>query len=102
MAACFGRMAQELGRLDLLVNNAGVGRFGPIAEMSADDFDAVMDVNVRGVFLCCREAMRLMRPAQGWLHHQHWQRDRLPRLRKPGRLLCQQARGHGPDQSPGH
>jgi 3-oxoacyl-[acyl-carrier protein] reductase len=62
VVACFGRVAREFGRLDVLVNNAGVGRFGPIAEMSAAEFDAVMGVNVRGTFLCCREAMGLMRP----------------------------------------
>lgn len=60
VVACFRRVRDELGRLDVLVNNAGVGRFGPIAEMAAADFDAVMRVNVRGTFLCCREAMRLM------------------------------------------
>lgn len=37
-------------RLDVLVNNAGVGLFGPLEAVTADDYDAVMDTNVRGTF----------------------------------------------------
>jgi 3-oxoacyl-[acyl-carrier protein] reductase len=59
------RLFENLPRLDVLINNAAVGRFGPVSEFSAADLDAILAVNVRGTFLCCREAMRLMMPAKG-------------------------------------
>lgn len=48
------------GRLDLLVNNAGIGGFGPIAETTSDDFDRVMKTNLYSAYWCSREAFRLM------------------------------------------
>ena len=55
----FGQVGKS-GRLDLLVNCAGIGRFGLLKDFSAQDFDKIMAVNLRGTFLCCREAMRMM------------------------------------------
>ncbi|RMD90996.1 MAG: SDR family NAD(P)-dependent oxidoreductase [Calditrichaeota bacterium] len=43
--------------LDILVNNAGIGRFGRVAEFSTQDWDEMFDVNIRGLFLCTREAL---------------------------------------------
>lgn len=60
----FDNIHQKLGQLDVLVNNAGMGIYGPVAEFSTDDFDQVLAVNLRGTFLCCREAMKLMIPAR--------------------------------------
>jgi NAD(P)-dependent dehydrogenase (short-subunit alcohol dehydrogenase family) len=51
--------------LTALVNNAGLGRFGPLAEASAADFRAVVATNLTGAFLCCREALKRMRSAGG-------------------------------------
>jgi len=48
------------GRIDVLVNCAGIGVFAPIAETSTDDWDRVMAVNARGPFLVCREAVPLL------------------------------------------
>ncbi|MEU9963295.1 3-oxoacyl-ACP reductase family protein [Streptomyces malaysiensis] len=48
--------AAEFGRLDILVNNAGVGVLGPIAELSLDDVDRVLAVNVRAPFLMAQAA----------------------------------------------
>ena len=49
----------EFGRLDVMVNNAGIaGRYSkPLLETSEDDWDAIMAVNLRGVFLCCKRAI---------------------------------------------
>jgi 3-oxoacyl-[acyl-carrier protein] reductase len=44
----------ELGPPDVLVNNAGIARFGDLDELTPADFDAVFGVNVRGLFLCSR------------------------------------------------
>ncbi len=50
----------QLGRLDLLVNNAGVQVARPALEVSEDDWDRVLDVNLRGVFFCAQAAGRVM------------------------------------------
>jgi NAD(P)-dependent dehydrogenase (short-subunit alcohol dehydrogenase family) len=48
------------GRLDILVNNAGISHVGSILETSVQDWERVMQVNARGVFLCAREGIRQM------------------------------------------
>jgi NAD(P)-dependent dehydrogenase (short-subunit alcohol dehydrogenase family) len=57
------RGIEEWGKLDILVNNAGIVRDKAIWNMSADDFDAVMRVHVRGTWLTCRSAARYWREA---------------------------------------
>jgi 3-oxoacyl-[acyl-carrier protein] reductase len=51
----------ELGPVDVLVNNAGLGFFGPIDKMTVEEFDTTMSVNVRGVFLMTRAFLPDMR-----------------------------------------
>lgn len=51
---------KTFGRLDVLVNNAGITRDGLALRMSDEDFDRVIDVNLRGCFLCCRAAGKYM------------------------------------------
>lgn len=56
----------HFGRLDIAVNNAGIGLYGPLETTSAETWDRVMAVNARGTFLVCREAiphLRRQRPA---------------------------------------
>lgn len=53
------------GRIDILVNNAGIGGGGRLAETSLQAFDAVMNVNLRGTFLCCRAGFRQMKRQGG-------------------------------------
>ena len=53
----------HFGRLDVLVHNAGTVRRAPLAEMSYDDFDAVLDVHLRGAFHVVRPAFSLMQAA---------------------------------------
>ena len=49
------------GRLDIVVNNAGIGIFGQLAEFSTVDWDLLMSVNVRGPFIVCREAIPFLK-----------------------------------------
>jgi len=51
---------EEMGRLDILVNNAGITRDGLFIRMKDDDWDAVLNVNLRGTALCSRAAARIM------------------------------------------
>jgi len=54
-------VAKEFGGLDILINNAGVGIFASVESMSVEDFRAVLETNVFGVFYCCHEAIPLMK-----------------------------------------
>jgi len=56
----FEHAQKELGPLDILINNAGVGGEGMALELSIESFDQTFAVNVRGVFFAAREAARLM------------------------------------------
>ena len=58
--ALIAAAAEANGRVDVLVNNAGITRDGLAARMSDDDFDAVIDINLKGTFHCCRAAAKLM------------------------------------------
>jgi 2-keto-3-deoxy-L-fuconate dehydrogenase len=58
--ATLEQIAATEGRLDILVNNAGISHVGNILETSLEDWERVMHVNARGVFLCAREAVRQM------------------------------------------
>jgi len=57
----FDTVRDDAGRLDVLLNNAGLGQFGPVDELPLEDWDVQMDTNLRGVFLCAREAVPMMR-----------------------------------------
>ena len=57
---------EAFGRVDVLVNNAGITRDGLIARMKEEDFDAVIDVNLKGTFNCCKAAaQRMMKQRYG-------------------------------------
>jgi 3-oxoacyl-[acyl-carrier protein] reductase len=55
----------RFGRLDILVNNAGIIAGGRLAETTAESFDDVMNVNLRGTFLCCRDGFTQMKRQGG-------------------------------------
>jgi len=63
----FADTLAAFGRIDILVNNAGIQKPTPSHELSAEDFDLVLGVNLRGPFLCSREALKhfLSRPGGG-------------------------------------
>jgi 3-oxoacyl-[acyl-carrier protein] reductase len=67
VGAAVDRTLAELGRIDVLVNNAAVGTFGALDELPVDDIQAMLDVNVRGVVLATRAV--------------------LPHLRRGGRIV---------------
>jgi glucose 1-dehydrogenase len=54
----FARTLETFGSLDVLVNNAGIQKPCPSHELEAADFDRILSVNLRGPFLCAREAIR--------------------------------------------
>lgn len=56
----FERAVREYGRVDILVNNAGVTRDAQLKKMTQEDFDFVIDINLRGVFNCTKAAANYM------------------------------------------
>jgi glucose 1-dehydrogenase len=56
--AMFARMQEVFGAVDILVNNAGIQKDAPFDEMKIEDLDLVLNVNLKGQFLCAREAVR--------------------------------------------
>ncbi|MBI3407504.1 MAG: SDR family oxidoreductase [Planctomycetes bacterium] len=65
VAAIFAKTLDKFGRLDILVNNAGAFDGGPLDEITIDAWDKVLAVNLRGPFLCTREAFRIMKKQGG-------------------------------------
>lgn len=59
------RVDADLGGVDVLVNNAGIGIFASVESMSVEDFRAVLETNVFGVFYCCHETIPLMKRRGG-------------------------------------
>ena len=55
------------GGLDILINNAGVGSFVNVSEMTLEDWRSVIDTNLSGVFYCCRAAIPHLRQRGGWI-----------------------------------
>ena len=52
---------KKLNYIDILINNAGIGTFTPFEDRTVEDFMNVVDVNMKGTFLMCREAIKLMK-----------------------------------------
>jgi len=59
------RVVSDFGRLDILVNNAGIRIRKPSLEVTEDDWDAVVDTNLKGVFFCAQAAAAAMIPQGG-------------------------------------
>jgi len=56
MRGLFMATADRFGKIDILVNNAGVNKVCLFEEITDDDWDHIMDVNLKGAFICCQEA----------------------------------------------
>jgi 3-oxoacyl-[acyl-carrier protein] reductase len=61
----FKQVLDRYGKIDILVNNAGITRDTLLLRMKEEDFDAVLQTNLRGVYLCTKAALRPMTKARG-------------------------------------
>jgi NAD(P)-dependent dehydrogenase (short-subunit alcohol dehydrogenase family) len=61
----FEHAEAELGGVDIVINNAGVGVFAPMADMTVADWHKVIDTNLTGVFHCCQQAVPRLRKRGG-------------------------------------
>ena len=64
VSSLFIRVKETFGRPDVLINNAGVTRDGLLISMKDDDFNAVIDTNLKGVYLCTKAAVKEMMRAR--------------------------------------
>ena len=105
VADCERIVAETLerhGRLDILVNSAGVWLERPILETSEDDWDACIDTNLKGAFFTMKAALRAHGRAQEGRHRQHRQRLGSPRRAGSGCLFGRQGRPHHAHPLPRH
>lgn len=65
VTSMFERVIGTFGHLDLLVNNAGVQTFKPLLEVTEEEWDLVVDTNLKGCFLCTQQAARYMKDHGG-------------------------------------
>lgn len=61
----FDMVSEVLGGVDVLINNAGFGIWKPPDILTVEEWDSVIDTNLRGTFLCAREAAKLMKQSDG-------------------------------------
>jgi 3-oxoacyl-[acyl-carrier protein] reductase len=65
VTAMFQKVISEFGHLDLLVNNAGVQTWKPLLDVTEEEWDLVVDTNLKGCFLCTQQAARCMKDHGG-------------------------------------
>ena len=92
---------REFGRVDILVNNAGIARRAMALDMTDEEWDAVINVNLKGVFLCSREFGRLMIRTLQRMHRQYRVDCRFRCHATQCELLCGQRRRNTTHQGAG-
>lgn len=65
IVALMDKTVDRFGRIDILINNAGVSRWKSPYELTVDEWDDILNINLRGIFLCAREAAKRMRETGG-------------------------------------
>lgn len=65
VAAAFASVKERYGRLDILANNAGVSSRTSLYDYTIEEFSKIVDVNLKGVFVCSQAAARIMKPQGG-------------------------------------
>jgi meso-butanediol dehydrogenase/(S,S)-butanediol dehydrogenase/diacetyl reductase len=65
VVALYNTAVQRFGAVDVSVQNAGIITIARVEDLTEQEWDATMDVNTKGAFLCCQEAIRRMRPNGG-------------------------------------
>ncbi|RYY58570.1 MAG: SDR family oxidoreductase, partial [Comamonadaceae bacterium] len=65
VTALFAEVGERCGRLDILINNAGINVRKPVEQLALDEWRQVLDTNLTSAFLCCRAAHPLLKAAGG-------------------------------------
>ena len=65
MTRAFDAISRHYGRIDVLLNNAGISMNRPTLELAPDDWRRALDINLSGTFYCCQQAARIMRDTGG-------------------------------------
>ncbi len=65
VATEFGKVVDRFGRVDILANNAGISQSTSIYDYTEDEFDNILDLNVKAVMVCSQAAARIMKPQGG-------------------------------------
>ena len=99
--SAFEQVVSDFGRLDILINNAGVRRRKPAIDVTEEDWDAVIDTNLKGVFFCAQAAALQMIDQGGGRIINIASPARRGGHGEPGSLLRQQRRRGQPDSGPG-
>lgn len=63
ITALFNKIKKSIGKLDILINNAGLIKSGKLIDFPMKEFDSMIAVNLRAVFICCQQALKIMIPA---------------------------------------
>jgi 3-oxoacyl-[acyl-carrier protein] reductase len=72
------RTARELGGLDILVNNAGIGLFKPVEQITLEEFDRIVAINVRAVFVATQAALRHLKSGGRIINISSTNAERMP------------------------